>query len=63
MADDEERCYALHVFDRTHRCALLSVEMSCLGGHCTFPRAVLWHAKAKRIAEAVVLILLEPESS
>jgi hypothetical protein len=63
MADHEERRYALHVYDRTHHQPLLSVEISCLRGHCTFPRALLWHAKAKRIAEAVGLSLLEPETS
>jgi hypothetical protein len=61
MADDAERRYALHVFDRTHHRPLLSVEISCRGGHYTFPQAILWHAKAKRLTEAIAQILLEPD--
>jgi hypothetical protein len=63
MADEEEHRYALHVFDRTHHRPLLSVEISCRGGHCTFPQALLWHHKARRLTEAIALILLEPDPS
>jgi hypothetical protein len=63
MVDEKEHRYSLHMFDRTNHRPMMSVEISCLGNHCTFLRVILWHAKAKRIAEAVAQILLDPETS
>jgi hypothetical protein len=63
MIEEKEHRYSLHMFDRTNHRPMMSVEISCFGHHCTFPRVILWHAKAKRIAEAVTQILLDAETS